>query len=76
MYFLPDGSTIHEQGIGPDVLVPCSDANQSKLRMQRYGDPSFTSKEFEELFGFSKISDLQKSKAFDLLTGDSNVTGQ
>jgi carboxyl-terminal processing protease len=76
MYFLPDGSTIHEQGIGPDVLVPCSDANQSKLRMQRYGDPSLTSKEFEELFGFSKISDLQKSKAFDLLTGDSNVTGQ
>ena len=76
MYFLPDGSTIHEQGIGPDVLVPCSDANESKLRMQRYGDPSLTSKEFEELFGFSKISDLQKSKAFDLLTGDSNVTGQ
>ena len=40
MYFLPDGSTIHEQGIEPDYLVPCSEANETKHRMQRYGDPS------------------------------------
>jgi carboxyl-terminal processing protease len=76
MYFLPDGSTIHEQGIEPDVLVPCSEANETKLRTQRYGDPSLTSREFEELFGFARIPDLQKSKALDLLTGESNATAQ
>lgn len=76
MYFLPDGSTIHEQGIEPDVHVSCSEANETKLRIQRYGDPNLTSQEFEELFGFSRIPDAQKSKALDLLTGESNTTGQ
>jgi C-terminal processing protease CtpA/Prc len=76
MYFLPDGSTIHEQGIEPDVQVSCSEANETKLRIQRYGDPNLTSQEFEELFGFSRIPDVQKSKALDLLTGESNTTGQ
>jgi len=76
MYFLPDGSTIHEQGIEPDVQVLCSDANETKLRMQRYGDPSLSSREFEELFGFSPISDIQKSKAIDLLAIELNATSQ
>jgi len=76
MYFLPDGSTIHEQGIEPDVQVLCSDANETKLRMQRNGDPSLSSREFEELFGFSPISDIQKSKAIDLLAIELNATSQ
>ena len=76
MYFLPDGSTIHEQGIEPDFLVPCSEANETKLRMQRYGDPSLSGREFEELFGFARIPDVQKSKAYDLLTVESNATGR
>ena len=76
MYFLPDGSTIHEQGIEPDVQVLCSDANETKLRMQRYGDPSLSSREFEELFGFSPIPDIQKSKAIDLLAIELNATSQ
>ena len=76
MYFLPDGSTIHEQGIEPDFLVPCSEANETKLRMQRYGDPSLSSREFEELFGFTRVRDVQKTKAFDLLTVESNSTGR
>jgi carboxyl-terminal processing protease len=76
MYFLPDGSTIHEQGIEPDIQVLCSDANETKLRMQRYGDPSLSSREFEELFGFSPIPDLQKSKAMELLAIELNATSQ
>ena len=76
MYFLPDGSTIHEQGIEPDFLVPCSEANETKLRIQRYGDPSLSSREFEELFGFTRVRDVQKTKAFDLLTVESNSTGR
>ena len=49
--------------------------NETKLRMQRYGDPSLSSREFEELFGFARIQDVQKAKAFDLLTVESNATG-
>ena len=54
--------TIHEQGIEPDFLVPCSEANETKLRIQRYGDPSLSSREFEELFGFTRVRDAQKPK--------------
>ena len=35
MYYLPDGSTIHEQGLLPDHLV-AYDENESKLRIQKF----------------------------------------
>ena len=67
MYFLPDGRTIHEQGIEPDFLVACSEGNETKLRVQRYGRRDLTDRQFEELFGFAPIPDLQRLQAIKLL---------
>jgi hypothetical protein len=67
MYFLPDGTTIHEQGIKPDYFVPCSENNETKLRVQRSGIRDLNETEFFELFGFFPIPDLQKLKAVDIL---------
>ena len=67
MYYLPDGTTIHEQGIEPDHFVPCSEDNETKLRVQRYGSRDLNETEFFELFDFTPIPDLQKLKAMDVL---------
>lgn len=69
MYFLPDGSTIHEQGIEPDLLVSCNESNETKLRLQWNVNQELNDKEFEELFGFRRIPDLQRIKALELLLG-------
>jgi carboxyl-terminal processing protease len=76
MYFLPDGTTIHEQGIEPDYYVPCSENNETKLRVQRYGSRDLNETEFAELFGFSPIPDLQKLKAMDILLKDTVTDGE
>ena len=73
MYFLPDGTTIHEQGIEPDHYVPCSEDNETKLRVQRYGRRDLGEAEFLELFGFSPIPDMQKLKAKDILIQGAGV---
>ena len=75
MYFLPDGTTIHEQGIEPDYYVPCSENNETKLRVQRYGSRDLNETEFAELFGFSPIPDLQKLKAMDILIKNTATDG-
>jgi carboxyl-terminal processing protease len=67
MYYLPDGTTIHEQGIEPDHFVPCSEDNETKLRVQRYGSRDLNETEFFELFDFTPIPDIQKLKAMDIL---------
>ena len=67
MYFLPDGSTIHDQGIEPDILVECSDGNETKLRIQRYSQEVMDDKSFEKQFGFFPIADVQLQKAKELL---------
>ena len=68
MYYLPDGSTIHEQGIEPEFVVECSDENQTKLRIQRNLNhqelPEF---DFDQIFGFEPIEDVQLNKAKLLL---------
>jgi carboxyl-terminal processing protease len=74
MYYLPDGTTIHEQGIEPDHFVPCSEDNETKLRVQRYGNRDLNQTEFSELFGFSPIPDLQKLKAMDLLLKEAEAS--
>ena len=52
MYFLPNGMTIHESGIEPDIVVECSDENETRLRIQRYVDGIMNPEEFEKQFGF------------------------
>ena len=68
MYYLPDGSTIHEQGIEPEFVVECSDENETKLRIQRNLNhqelPEF---DFDQIFGFEPIEDVQLNKAKLLL---------
>ncbi len=67
MYYLPDGSTIHEEGINPDYFVDFTDENDTKLRIQRYGKDIMSREDFEKQFGFSPVRDLQLEKAKELL---------
>ncbi len=67
MYFFSDGTTIHETGVQPEHLVPCSDENETKLRLQRYAVGAPSGKSFFDLFGFTKIQDEQLLAAQTLL---------
>ena len=67
MYFLPDGSTIHEQGIEPKYLVDCTDENETKLRIQRYSQELMDNETFEKQFGFLPIVDVQLRKAEEVI---------
>ena len=67
MYFLPDGSTIHEEGIEPQFIVDCSDENETKLRIQRYSQDIMNLENFEKQFGFIPIVDVQLLKAEEIL---------
>ncbi len=67
MYFFSDGTTIHETGIQPEHHVPCSDENQTKLRLQRHAAGAPMGKKFFDLYGFTKIQDKQLLKARTLL---------
>jgi carboxyl-terminal processing protease len=67
MYFLPDGSTIHEEGIEPQFTVDCSDENETKLRIQRYSQDIMTQEIFEKQFGFIPIVDVQLRRAEEFL---------
>ena len=64
MYYLPDGSTIHDRGIIPEFMIECSEENETKLRIQRNLNPHLIEKyDFEELFGFTPVEDLQLDEA-------------
>ena len=76
MYFLPDGSTIHEEGIEPQFKVDCSDENETKLRIQRYSLDIMTQETFEKQFGFIPIVDLQLGKAEEVLLLNGGVGTQ
>ena len=68
MYYLPDGSTIHERGIEPQYVVECSDENESKLRIQRNLSEDVMGKDnFGEMFGFEPVMDVQLSEAKRIL---------
>ena len=75
MYYLPDGSTIHERGLSPNVLVPCSEEEERKLRIQRNGKQNADATQFEELFGFQPIVDyqLQRAKEYLLMQDNSSM---
>ena len=68
MYYLPDGSTIHERGIEPQFIVECSDENESKLRIQRnLSEDVIGKKNFGEMFGFDPVVDIQLFEAKRIL---------
>ena len=66
MYFFTDGSTIHETGIEPDHHIPCSEENETKLRLQRYAKNIQDSGEYQRLLGFEEVDDQQLKKAYSL----------
>ena len=73
MYYLPDGSTIHDQGINPEFIIECSEENETKLRIQRNLNPDLIEKyNFDELFGFTPIEDLQLNEAKRILQDAGN----
>ena len=68
MYYLPDGSAIHEHGIEPEFVVECSDENETKLRIQRnLNHQELVEFDFDQLFGFEPIEDVQLNEAKRLL---------
>ena len=69
MYYLPDGSTIHENGIKPDIKIDCDEETEVKLRDQRHQDAFTDSLSFEELYGFAPVRDEQYLAAVALLMG-------
>ena len=78
MYYLPDGSTIHESGIIPHVIVPCDAEMEGKLRIQRFQDAFSDSDAFEKLFGFAPVRDKQFQIGLSLFSGKSlkEIQGQ
>jgi len=74
MYYLPDGSTIHEQGVIPEIMIECSEENETKLRIQRNLNPQVVEKyDFEELFDFKPVEDLQLVEAKRILKESINL---
>ena len=59
MYFLPDGTTIHEKGITPSIVIENDDLNRSKLRIQSHALANLGKESFNRLFGFEPLSDPQ-----------------
>ena len=74
MYYLPDGSTIHEQGVIPEIMIECSEENETKLRIQRNLNPQVVEKyDFQELFDFKPVEDLQLVEAKRILKESINL---
>jgi len=66
-YCLPDGTNLHQKGLAPIFLVPCSEEEESKLRLQRDVGKELDDHTYEELFGFPRIPDHQLSAAIEVL---------
>ena len=74
MYYLPDGSTIHDQGVIPEIMIECSEENETKLRIQRNLNPQVVEKyDFEELIDFEPVEDLQLVEAKRILKESINL---
>ena len=69
MYYLPDGSTIHENGIEPDVAIICDEETEAKLRDQRHQNAFTDPVAFEALYGFVPVRDEQYITAVAILLG-------
>ena len=73
MYFLPDGSTIHEEGVEAKYLVECSEENETKLRIQKYSEGVMSKESFKEQFGFLPIVDEHLKAEEVILNSDHEI---
>ena len=76
MYYLPDGSTIHENGIEPDIAITCDEETEAKLRDQRHQNAFTDPVAFEALYGFGPVRDEQYVAAVAILLGKAIVDNE
>jgi len=68
-YYTPNGVSIHEKGIEPQVQVVMTPDEDGKLRRQNARPDITDPKEFKARFGFAPIDDAQLTAALDVLKG-------
>lgn len=69
LYYTPNGTSIHEIGIEPQMEVVMTPEEDNRLRIQRLRRDMRDPEEFEKRFGFVPIEDRQLQAALDLLSG-------
>jgi carboxyl-terminal processing protease len=68
-YYTPNGVSIHEKGIEPQVEVVMTPDEDGKLRRQSARPDITDPSEFKARFGFAPIEDRQLEAAVDVLHG-------
>ena len=68
-YYTPNGISIHEKGIEPQVEVVMTPEEDAKLRTQSARGDISDPKEFKARFGFAPIVDAQLAAAREVLIG-------
>lgn len=68
-YYTPSGITIHEKGITPHVEIEMTPDDEARLRIQQSRTDIAAPAEFEERFGFTRVEDIQRQAAEEVLRG-------
>jgi carboxyl-terminal processing protease len=69
LFYTPNGTRIHEQGIAPHVEAVMTPEEDNRLRIQRLRQDMRDPVEFEKRFDFFPIEDRQLQTALDILKG-------
>jgi carboxyl-terminal processing protease len=69
LYYTPNGTSIHEQGIAPHVEAVMTPEEDNRLRIQRLRQDIRDPEEFQKRFDFAPIEDRQLQTALDILKG-------
>lgn len=67
-YYLPDGRSIHEQGVTPDIQIPLSETERT-INWALRGHTGLDDEAFARQFGFPRPADRQRDAALSLLQG-------
>ena len=67
MFFTPGGRVIHKHGIEPDVVVPQTDEEHTKLVLQRRYLEALGEEAFSEKYGFEPVPDKQLDVALEVV---------
>jgi carboxyl-terminal processing protease len=65
-YYTPSHKVIHEHGVKPDIIVPVSDEDETKLAVQRNRGDVPVEEGAEKI---EKIPDIQLERAIDVIKG-------
>ena len=67
MFFTPGGRVIHKHGIEPDIVVPQTDEEHTKLVLQRRYLEALGEEAFSEKYGFEPVPDKQLDVALEVV---------